>query len=149
MERLIWIENKEKFRHALAKRVIEGPFCRLGLGQKTLCGKVRENQIVLYRGGRGILTLLGTTLYGKMEEGGLRIRFGRNRVLSVIWLFWCALLLAAGVSLLFGEAFGEAYLPLSDLILALELILSAVFLALPVFLFSKKEKERLYRSLFQ
>ena len=141
------IENKEKFLRALKKRVNENPFARFGLGPKGLCGKVRDNKILLYRGGRGVATLLGTTLIASVSGNRMRIRFGRSRLVFFFWLLWCALLFAAGVSLLFGEAFGEAYLPVSDLIFALLLLVFSVALSLPAFFPSKKEKQRLLEAL--
>lgn len=131
---------------SLNKRLAPCGLARLGLGKKELCGRATPRGVMVYRGGRGIATLLGTTLYGRfVTEGGrefLVLRPSRCRSVFILWALWCFLLFAAGLSLLFGTAFG-AGITLSDLASGLVLLAVGCLALLPLFFYSKKETARL------
>ncbi len=136
--KIIEIENKEKFSRAFQKNTEEATlFTRLGFGgEKKFCGKIREDRLLLYRKKIGILSLFALTLRGRfIQENGkisLAVRFSRSLPLSIFWALWCALLLAAGFSVLS-----------TSLYFALGFLLPGFLFALPLFLYSGKEKERL------
>lgn len=139
----IEIQNKEKLVRFFGKGVDEASlFTRLGFaGKKEFCGKIKGETLLLYRRKLGILSLFALTLRGKLvSEGGktyLLCRFSRSVPLSIFWSLWCALLLAAGFSIV-G----------SDPLFSLWFFIPGVLFALPLFLFSKKEKARL-RTFFE
>lgn len=134
----IQIENKEKFIRSLGRRMDQTSLpARLGLtGKKSFAGCATDRKVILYRKKSGILSLFALTLRGKWDrrEGKdvLLCRFGRSLPLTFLWVFWCLLELAAGLSLVTTEPF-----------FALCFLGPACLFSLPLFFRSKKEKERL------
>lgn len=138
---LLPIGDQEKFLRAFAKSVRPAtPLSRLGFSSGFF-GKFSAEKIVLYRAKGGILSLFALTLYGKFElrkspsgkaEPCLIVSFSRSRPIAVLWCLWCLLVAAAGLSLLSDSLFLGGF----NLIVAL-------LSALPLFLFSKKEKQTL------
>lgn len=107
---------------------------RFGFGGGEWLGRRTDKGFLLYRKKRGIFTLFALTLYGSFSrEGGedfIAFRFGRCLPVAILWFLWCALMLFAGI-LLLGSLWSLFFL------------IPAVLWALPLFLFSKKEKKRL------
>lgn len=136
MDKMI-LKNKDHFLRCFCRKVEENRFLtRFGFGKGEYVGRRIDGGFVLYRRRRGIFSLFALTLWGSFtREGGrdaLQLRFGRCIPVAILWSLWCVLMLLAGL-LLVGES------PL----FALWFLVPAVFCALPLFLFSKREKARL------
>lgn len=138
----IKIKSRGRFlRHFEKEADLKYYFTRLGFGKRgSYMGRLTKNGVKLYRAKAGILSLFALTATGTLErENGqelLQVRFGRSFVLTLFWGSWCALMTLAGV-LLLG----------TDLVLSLLFLVPGLGWALPLFLFSKKEKARLLKFL--
>ncbi len=134
----IEIKNKERFLRAFGREVqLKYYFSRLGFGKRgTYMGRITSNGVKLYRTKAGLLTLFALTATVVLErEGGrdlMKIRFGRSLAVTLFWGLWCFSMIFSGI-LLFKIGWS----------LALLFLLPGIFGALPLFLFSKKEKKRL------
>ena len=136
MDKQIKIKNKDRFIRSFLSRVEESTFLRrCGIGGKgEFLGRRTDKGFVLYEKKRGIFTLFALTLYGTFSrEGGedfVTLRFGRCLPVAILWGAWCALMLFSGI-LLLGSWLSFFFL------------IPALLWALPLFLYSKKEKNRL------
>ncbi len=133
----ITLKNKDRFLRSFCKKVEESSLlARFGFGSGAFVGHRTGGGFVVYRRRQGIFSLFALTLWGTFSRDGgrdvLTLRFGRCIPLVFFWILWCALMLLAGV-LLVGSA------PL----FSLWFLIPAVLCALPLFVFSKKEKTRL------
>jgi len=131
------LKNRDRFLRSFCRTVEEnGLSSRLGLKKGAFVGRRTGKGFVLYRSRFGAASLFALTLWGSFEKDGgrdvLKIRFGRSVPVAVLWILWCCLMLLAGL-LLVGSA------PLASL----WFLLPALLGTLPLFLYSKKEKERL------
>lgn len=137
MDKQIKIKNKDRFIRAFLSQVDESTLLRrFGLGGKgEFLGRRTDKGFVLYGKKRGIFTLFALTLYGTFSrEGGedfVTLRFGRWLPIGILWGAWCALMLFSGI-LLLGSWFSLFFL------------IPALLWAMPLFVYSKKEKNRLY-----
>ena len=114
---------------------------RMGFGKKgSYMGRLTKSGVKLYRAKVGIFSLFALTATGTLErENGqelLRVRFGRSLVLTLLWGSWCAFMILAGLLLLGTE-----------ILFSLVFLVPGLGLLLPLFLFSKKEKQRLLKFL--
>ena len=131
------IKNRDRFLRSFCRTVEESRFfTRFGFGKGEYAGRRLRGGFLLYRRRRGIFSLFALTLWGTFsrEEGRdvLQLRFGRCVPVAILWCLWCAWMLLAGVLLV---AFSH--------VLALWFLVPALLCALPLFLFSKREKARL------
>ncbi len=132
----ITLKNKDRFLRSFLGKVDESTFFRrFGLGGKfAFAGRRTHKGFILYRKKTGIFSLFALTAWGVFFRAGgrdcLSVRFGRCIPLAILWVLWCSLMLFAGV-LLLGS------------FLAFWFIIPAILFALPLFVYSKKEKARL------
>lgn len=135
MDKSLRIKHRDRFLRSFLMQVEESTLLRrFGFGGGEWLGRRTDKGFLLYRKKRGIFTLFALTLYGTFSrEGGedfITFRFGRWLPVAILWFLWCALMLFAGI-LLLGSLWSLFFL------------IPAVLWALPLFLFSKKEKARL------
>lgn len=135
MDRKIRIKHRDRFIRSFLSRVEESTLLRrLGAGSGEWIGRRTDNGFLVYRKKRGVFNLFALTLWGTFSrEGGedfLTLRFGRCIPVGILWGLWCALMLFAGI-LLLGSVFSLFFL------------LPAILWALPLFVYSKKEKAHL------
>jgi hypothetical protein len=142
LDKKIKIRNKDRFIRSFLSRVDESTFLRrFGLGGKgEFLGRRTEKGILLYRKKRGIFNLFALTVQGRFSrEGGedfITLRFARCTPVAILWWAWCAMMLFSGI-LLLGSW------------LSLLFLIPALLWAMPLFLFSKKEKNRLYSFILE
>lgn len=144
MDKRIRIELKSRGRFLRNfQREADGNYylTRIGFGKKgNYMGRLTKSGVKLYRAKVGIFSLFALTATGTLvRENGqelLRVRFGRSLVLSLLWGSWCALMILAGLLLLGTE-----------LLFSLIFLIPGLTLSLPLFLFSKKEKQHLLEFL--
>ena len=136
MDKKIKIKNKDRFIRSFLSRVDESTFLRrFGMGGKgEFLGRRTEKGFLVYGKKRGIFNLFALTVFGTFSrEGGrdvLCFRFGRCLPVAILWALWCAFMLFAGI-LLLGSW------------LSLLFLIPALLWAMPLFVYSKKEKARL------
>ena len=132
------IKNRERLLRSFLGKTEESTFPkRFGIGAKgEFLGRRTQKGFLFYRRRIGVFNLFALTLWGSFSRDGgrdvLNFRFGRCRPVAVLWILWCLLMLFAGI-LLLGTS------PL----FALWFVIPSLLCALPLFLFSKREKARL------
>ena len=135
MDKRYRIKHRDRFLRSFLMQVEESTILRrFGIGGGEWLGRRTDKGFLLYRKKRGIFSLFALTLYGSFSrEGGedfIAFRFGRCLPVVILWFSWCALMLFAGI-LLLGSLWSLFFL------------IPAVLWALPLFIYSKKEKARL------
>ncbi len=134
------LTSEEKFFRNFDKTVtFSTPLSRFRLcDHDCIAGSRRGKRICMYRKKKGVFALFSTTLYGSLLSDQKCIRYGFFRPIGslICYLLWCAAMIAAGLSLLPDSV--ET---------ALWFLLSAFLLLLPVFVFSRKEKNILRSAL--
>ena len=132
----IQIKNRERFIRSFLGKVDESTLLRrLGFPcEREFLGRRTDKGFILYRKKRGVFNLFALTVYGSFSRDGgrdfLTVRFGRWIPVGILWGVWCAMMLFAGI-LLLGSFWSLFFL------------IPAFLWALPLWLFSKKEKTRL------
>lgn len=136
MDKRFSIKNKDRFIRSFLGQVDESTFFRrFGIGaSRPFLGRRTEKGFLVYGKKRGIFNLFALTVFGTFSrEGGrdvLCFRFGRCLPVAILWALWCAFMLFAGI-LLLGSFWAFFFL------------IPAVLWAIPLFVYSKKEKARL------
>ena len=142
MDKKIRIKNKDRFIRSFLSEVAESTLLRrFGIGGKgEFLGRKTDKGFVFYGKKRGIFNLFALTVYGTFSrEGGedfITLRFGRCLPVAIFWGAWCALMLFSGI-LLLGSWLSFFFL------------IPALLWALPLFLYTKKEKNRLYTFILE
>jgi len=134
----IEIKSKKRFLRNFEEKTDRADlFRRFGFGSDApFAGRVKKGSLMLYRKKAGPLSLFALTARGEFSRSGgrelLTLRFGRCIPAALLWGAWCLMMLCTG-----------ALMIVSDTLFSLWFIVPAILFALPLFLFSGREKKRL------
>ncbi|MBQ4036962.1 MAG: hypothetical protein IJC84_02435 [Clostridia bacterium] len=124
--------SRDRFARRFAAKV--APLSPLAVDAFGNAGRLRGDRFVLWHKKKGSFALFSCVLRGRIAPDGASVsyRFSRPLWVAIPWTVWLCLMAAAGLSVI-----------VTDLLFGLAFLLPALLLALPLFLFSKRERAAL------